>query len=220
MIFKKNKIFFIGFSIFLLIGLVPLFFIEKGAVILFFSDHRSDFNNAFFTYGTMLGEHFTYIIVFFTFLFVRYRYALLFPLIGLFIMISSNLLKRFFQHPRPMRYFETTELSESINLVPGQKVYMAFSSFPSGHTMSGFAVFALLAFLTSRNDLKIVFLILAIIVGLSRIYLVHHFLEDVIFGAFLGTLAAVLFYHLQSKLPNQPDIWYNKSLSISPKKFN
>jgi membrane-associated phospholipid phosphatase len=41
---------------------------------------------------------------------------------------------------------------------------------------------------------------LAILVGISRIYLLAHFKEDVLFGSFLGVLSALLpIYLLEEK---------------------
>ena len=64
------------------------------------------------------------------------------------------------------------------------------ASFPSGHTFFSFA-FATVCFLYNKK-LGIAMYILAFIMAFSRLYLYVHFPTDVIFGALLGVLTAVI----------------------------
>lgn len=57
-------------------------------------------------------------------------------------------------------------------------------SFPSGHTTSSFAVAGILA--KRIKKYKIVFWILAFSISFSRLYLLVHYLSDVIVGAIFG----------------------------------
>jgi undecaprenyl-diphosphatase len=58
------------------------------------------------------------------------------------------------------------------------------SSFPSGHTMMFFSIIPIM----SKNfpKTKILFWTLAVLIGLSRIYLGVHYFSDVIAGALIG----------------------------------
>lgn len=58
------------------------------------------------------------------------------------------------------------------------------SSFPSGHTAGSFAAATAIGTLLPRQRLPLLWL--ASVVGLSRIYLGHHFPSDVLAGAALG----------------------------------
>lgn len=58
-------------------------------------------------------------------------------------------------------------------------------SFPSGHTMTAFAVYA--AFAAILPGSAPLFLPLAILIGLSRVFLGLHYPTDVLVGALLGT---------------------------------
>ncbi|MBI2884382.1 MAG: phosphatase PAP2 family protein [Candidatus Methylomirabilis oxyfera] len=62
-----------------------------------------------------------------------------------------------------------------------------FISFPSGHSVTAFA----LAFVLSRTYPRYAFLFygLAVLVALSRVYLARHFPSDVVAGAAIGLLA-------------------------------
>lgn len=59
-------------------------------------------------------------------------------------------------------------------------------SFPSGHTGASFAAASALYF--SGSKLRFLALILAVLIGFSRLYLYVHYPTDVLAGAALGTL--------------------------------
>jgi undecaprenyl-diphosphatase len=63
-----------------------------------------------------------------------------------------------------------------------------FQSMPSGHTAISFAALVMLGMLFPR--IKWAMWTLAIMVGLSRVYIGVHWVSDVIFGAFIGMLCA------------------------------
>lgn len=62
-------------------------------------------------------------------------------------------------------------------------------SFPSGHTMTAFAVWG--AFSVGLPFLSPAYLATAMIIGLSRVYLGLHYPTDVLVGAFLGGVIGV-----------------------------
>jgi membrane-associated phospholipid phosphatase len=66
--------------------------------------------------------------------------------------------------------------------------------------------------------LGVAMLILAIVVGTSRIYLVQHFLKDVYLGAVFGVLIAMSVYVYQSRFPYNPNHWIDRSLLLKRKK--
>lgn len=64
------------------------------------------------------------------------------------------------------------------------------SSFPSGHTVGAFALAGVLFFASPSRTLRIVALLLAAAVGLSRILAFRHWTSDVLASAILGLIAA------------------------------
>lgn len=192
----------ITFLTFIILGGVALYCLQQGDLLLYFSENRTPFWNIFFKYGTQLGEEWTYIGFLVLFLFIRFRYALLVPITGIVVTIISFLSKRFFGHPRPFSYYKTLGTLEDINVVEGVYLVKGLSSFPSGHTMSAFAIFTLVALLLkNKKGLAVLLFLLAIIVGISRIYLVQHFLKDVYLGGIMGVLIALLIFKIQQLFP-------------------
>lgn len=156
--------------------------------------------DVFFKSVTFLGDWPGYIFAL-VFLFSKLKYKAFYVvlLIGILVPISSYISKAYFKHPRPIHYFQDKPLFENLQKVDGVVLHAGFSSFPSGHTMSAFAVFSLLAFFASHSKKQVIlFFLLAILVAASRVYLIQHFVEDVWMGSLLGAMLAYLIFHLFS----------------------
>jgi membrane-associated phospholipid phosphatase len=212
-IFQANIHYIICCVLFFLFGGVLLFFIEKPDVIFFFSEIRTPFLDLFFTYFTKMGEEIMYLVFLISFLFIKVRYAILIPLIGIVVSIVSHLSKSFFAHDRPLMFLETMNLEDQVNFVEGIKLLVGPTSFPSGHTMSAFALYGLVAFMFPRKKIwGVILFIFALLIGLSRNYLVQHFFQDIYLGALMGFGLSILFYWGQEKYKTEPDHWLNQPI--------
>lgn len=188
MMHRTNRLFWTANLLVLALGFFLLAFIEKGQVILFFSDNRQPFWNIFFRLVTHLAESFGYILLFILLLFVQFRAAFSLFIVAFGSLLTSWVLKTSFAHPRPWAFFARQNRSAELVLVPDVELHMAIdTSFPSGHTISAFALFTVVALAVKPLWLKYLCLLAAVLVGLSRIYLVQHFLEDVCVGALVGS---------------------------------
>lgn len=177
-----------------------MFDYEKPELIYFLSQHRSNFNNLFFTYLTKLGEGYVYIVAVLFFLTYKLRHSLLIALIGFFVMGFSFALKSYFSIDRPLAFLHKNNLLDQVALVPNVELHSGASSFPSGHTMSAFAIYSfLILILPSKKRIIFPLLLIALGVALSRVYLVQHFFVDVYAGGLIGIFVAVFFYWLQEK---------------------
>jgi undecaprenyl-diphosphatase len=115
-------------------------------------------------------------------------------------LLLSSLLKMGFDRPRP-------------DLVPhGSVVYTA--SFPSGHSMMAAVTYltlgALLARVQPRRSLKLYLLglavLLAVAVGVSRVYLGVHWPTDVLAGWALGAAWALLCWTVALRLQRRGQV--------------
>ncbi len=208
---KENAWFFACFALFLVVGAILLLTINQGDEIFYFSERRTVFGDLFFRYGTRLGEGAGFVIVALVFLFVRFRTAMYVPLLGMIVMITSNVTKKLFAHPRPWLYFQQLNMTDQLHLVEGVHINGGTNAFPSGHTMAAFALYAFLAFiLPKKQGWAVVLFLVALLVGISRIYLVQHFLKDVYLGAIIGVIIAIIFYYFHERFPNRA--WADRSL--------
>jgi len=71
----------------------------------------------------------------------------------------------------------------------------ALNSTPSGHTLRMFSIMTALSMIFPRGS--ILFLTIAILVGMSRIAVTAHYPSDVLFGAFIGIFSALWIYELR-----------------------
>ncbi len=202
------------------------YFIPAGAVFLFtaililvnskadthlwINQFHSEFFDDFFTIATGAGTGVSIGICVIILVFIRYGHALC-SLFGYAIAVGVvQLFKHVLLHNmyRPVRYFE--ELGIELYQVEGIE-QKTLKSFPSGHTTEIFFVCTYLAMVIGNKFPNILLLILAVLVGFSRVYLSQHFLEDVLGGAVLGTFFALVSYSL-STVWQQKRPWMNDRL--------
>lgn len=170
--------------------------LREGAELYYFKALRSSELDVVMLWITRLSEEWMYIVLVLGLLFFDRWKSLFVGLSGLTSMLFSALLKGYFELPRPRIWLSVRHKLEEFDTIPGHYIHDGFNSFPSGHTMSAFLLATTLSMLFPKG--RFFFLVLAILVGLSRIYLVQHFLEDVLFGSILGVVLSIgLSYFIQ-----------------------
>lgn len=183
----------------------------KGPAHLWVNQWHSPMADIFFKYITHLGDGAVFPVLIIVLAFIRFRWAiyeLLAALLTLlFVFITKQLI--FNGMPRPTKYFENLE---TLHLVEGVKMH-AWNSFPSGHTITAFAICMILVLIVKSNYLKFLFMMIAMLAGFSRVYLSQHFLGDVFTGAIIGTMIAVFSCSLTDRLAAFYKIsWMDKNL--------
>jgi membrane-associated phospholipid phosphatase len=149
---------------------------------------------------------------------VRLRHTLAIALTGLTVMAFSHGLKSLFAIDRPATYFAKQNLTDHINFVPSVDLHVAATSFPSGHAMSAFALYSILAFiLPSEKRYALPLFSLAVLVAVSRVYLVQHFWPDVYAGGLIGVGLAMLWHGL---LRRSDKAWLDRPVLRFPNKNN
>jgi membrane-associated phospholipid phosphatase len=196
---------FLMYVLYFLTALVLVLFLDKGTFLFWLNERHNPFGDVFFRYITYLGEAHLFIIVGVILLLYRIYYAILLTLTGLIHFAIVQFLKIVvFNVNRPALHFE--ESLSSFNLVEGIELD-SFYSMPSGHSASAFALATILILLTKNKLLQVTYMLLAILVAISRVYLFQHFLADTLVGATIGILVSgIIWWFLSFK---NPSILYN-----------
>lgn len=188
----QHKWFFIPVTFCWTVCFVVALILPYGDEIHFFNAARQyAWLNTAFTWLTRLGEEWAFLAVGITMLFWRPKYVLLIALAGLLSMLIGYVLKDLAGVDRPITYFEKVASTEAQPvLVPDVVLNRGQTSFPSGHTTAAFALYSLVAMMTAERWRKmgLGLAVAAILVAVSRVFLVQHFLADVLAGTVLGVL--------------------------------
>ena len=215
-ILKQNKLFLSLFAVYFVVLFALVMYNQHGDGVLFFAKHRTELANNFFVFMSKVGEGAGYVFCFVLLLVIGFRWidSLAFIITGLLVAGITYFAKDFFSRTRPLPYLNSLKLGDQLNLIEGVYVYVAPTSFPSGHTTSGFALFALLAFFTWKKPvLVILFFITAMMIAISRVYMVQHFLVDILGGSTLGVAIALFVKYLLHRIHLPKSHWLNKRLT-------
>jgi len=199
---STTKIYLFLLCICLFAGVLFLLAESKGDLVIILNNNHSPVLDKFFRYGTFLGDGIWFAPLIVLFLFFRYSWSAAFAVLGLVQLMIIQGMKRmiFGRTPRPAEYFKG---SVELQLVEGVDIHH-FYSFPSGHTATAFGIsFMMVLLIKPRREISVALFIIAALVGISRIYLGQHFLEDVLAGALLGTFLSYLVWKLYDSLESK-----------------
>lgn len=180
----------------LIAGAAALFYWDRINIFFALNHQHSDIGDLLLKYYTYAGEGLIMLLLGLVLLGLGKRK------LGILIILSfllsgfiAQAIKRIDPKPRPGLYFKKEVLVHNVDgyLLKGK------TSFPSGHTTTAFAMFALLAFAVRSRGLQFLFFVMALFVGYSRIYLGQHFFEDALAGAAIGFTTSLLLYWLLRK---------------------
>lgn len=190
---KQHNIFFIAYLFVLIPGSILLLSKGKAESFLILNAWHTKWLDELFIRYTELGNGFTAVALSLFFFFVLKKRNLGLTLLFAYALtgIAAQIIKPLVESPRPETYFSPQWLPFFIKEI----IHTGKSSFPSGHTVTAFAVASVLALYYKNNMLHVLFLILAVAVGFSRIYLSQHFLTDVLAGSFIGVAGGIVCVH-------------------------
>lgn len=207
----EHRSFFGVLALYLLVGGLSFLFYKQGTEILFFNRHHNPQRDFVFVFITRLAEWQFLTFIGIVLLVIRFKYFFVYLINIALVSIVIGFLKIniFPDRIRPSLFFNGQYKLHFAEGIPVLTVY----SFPSGHTAAAFAVFFLLAIYVKRTWISIVFFCMAVLVGISRIYLMEHFWIDVYFGSLIGMLITLLVYIvLQKPMINSGSEFLNLSL--------
>ena len=165
-----------------LIGLIAIIisFIFDKQISIFFISHRTSILDVISIFINGISGYILFGFILLIFIVTKQKKRLL-PLIITFVLYLglTSLLKIIVARPRPF-----VGLNNSLveNLNPNM-------SFPSGHAVS---VFSLVRLMDFNKIIFYLWMLIAIIISISRVYLGVHYLSDVIAGALIGLLIGEL----------------------------
>lgn len=186
---RNNKQYFIGLAFLLVSGVALLALFGKSVTFKALNSYHPGLLNEFFINLTFMGDGIFALCLsaLYLFYFKRKQQALAlfsaFLLSGIIVQVVKNLVHA----PRPKLFFEAGQYLHFIDGV----TLSNNASFPSGHTTTTFAVATVLLLFLKNKQWQLPLLLLAALIGYSRIYLAQHFLLDVMIGAVIGTVSGL-----------------------------
>src|ERR1700761_4040141 len=196
-VLQRIRPFFIPYLVLLVACLVIKLLYTKDEIYFAVNTRYSDFGDFIAPYLTDLGNGWTVVILSAILLLFNYRAAFLLASSYAITSISAQIVKFMFAAPRPKLYFEK-QISH-LHFVKGVEM-LSLHSFPSGHTQTAFSMAVIFTYWSRNKAWGPLFLLLAILVGYSRMYLSEHFFEDVTAGSVIGVMLTVVWiYWLDNK---------------------
>ena len=196
---------------FLVLGAGIILFYERGDEILYFSSLHTPFFNQFFILITKLAEAPLFVFIALVALTTGLGRGMVLILTFLVNGVITQFLKIvvFTAEQRPVFFFKD---KAELNIVPGIE-QLSDHSFPSGHTSTAFAVMFMLSMFTKDKRWSYAYFTMALLVAVSRVYLMQHFFRDVYFGSLLGVVVAafIFWFFVESKFYHSLS-WRNKKL--------
>jgi len=182
------RFFFIPFLVLICACLAIKLTFTREEIYFAVNTHNYPLADALAPYMTDLGNGWTTIALSAILLLFNYGKALFMAIAYAVTSIIAQIIKHIFDAPRPSLYFQN-QLSH-IHLVQGVDM-LRLHSFPSGHTVTAFSTTVLITYWCKNKLWGFPLLLVAILVGYSRMYLSEHFFEDVTAGSVIGVITTV-----------------------------
>lgn len=192
-----TALYLVSFGIYLMLS-------NHGDFVLWINGHHTPFLDFFFKYWTYLGDGILLGVIGLYFLLTSYFRFNVFMVAVVVQTIFVHIFKQwlFNNEPRPKTFFQ--DQLDLLHFVDGVNV-RGLNAFPSGHTASAFVLAFYLILITKNKALQMFYLMSAILVGFSRVYILQHFARDIYFGSIFGILAVVIAWEWMKKYENKPN---------------
>jgi membrane-associated phospholipid phosphatase len=191
-VFRRIKWLIIPYLLVLCICLVIKLVFTRETIYFTVNAINNPFADFLAPFVTDLGNGWFAVIIAAVLALFSYRKAFLVVTSWGITAIVAQVLKYIFDAPRPKLYFKD-QLSR-IHFVKAVDI-LSFHSFPSGHTVTAFSLAVLFTYWSKNKGWGPVFLLVAIMVGYSRMYLSEHFFEDVTAGSVIGVIITVIWLY-------------------------
>ncbi len=206
-----NPFFLLPFLVWVIAGGLLLMNFSNKDLFSAVNSHYNDTADVFMYYITWLGQGVVITtVLFLLFAIPRFRtfwYFITALLCNLLPFFIQQLLKSYYDSPRPLNYFKHAPWIHISKDWPE----LLYRSYPSGHSEGAFCFLCFLSLLLPHKyrAAGLIFFLLALTVCYSRMYLAAHFFADVYAGSIVGTVMCILIYsvieHLKRYFTKQKD---------------
>jgi membrane-associated phospholipid phosphatase len=191
-VFRRIKWLIIPYLVILCICLVIKLIFTRDTIYFTVNSVNNPVADFLAPFVTDLGNGWFAVIIAAIFTLFSYRKALLVVTSWGITAIVAQILKFIFDAPRPKLYFK--EQLKRIHFVKAVDI-LSYHSFPSGHTVTAFSLAVLFTYWSRNKAWGPLFLLIAVMVGYSRMYLSEHFFEDVTAGSVIGVIVTVFWLY-------------------------
>jgi membrane-associated phospholipid phosphatase len=194
----KIRWFFIPYLVVLTACLLIKLNYSREEIFFAVNSHNFAFGDIIAPYLTDLGNGWTTIALAATLLLFNYARAFIMAVVYAITSITAQIIKHIFDAPRPKLYFKD-QLSQ-IHFVKGVDILTAFST-----TL-------LITYWCRNKGWGLPLLLLAMMVGYSRMYLSEHFFEDVTAGSTIGVVITICLITLLMNVKFLQSAGWNRGL--------
>lgn len=189
-IWKRIGVFVVATLFLLLTGLVVAILSDRFSLHIWLNARHTLFIDGLMSLLTHLASGWAIVVFVIVLASINTRLSLVTAITGACSGLFVQVLKRlaFADYMRPAYYLDSMP---GLNLVENIELHQYFS-FPSGHATTIFALMCCVSMLYAKYWFKILCVLFAACIAYTRIYLSMHFFEDVLAGALLGTVTALL----------------------------
>lgn len=153
----------------------------------FLESIRTPIINSFMLLVTQLGEETAFLVLAMIFFWcVDKKRGYLLMSVGFIGTMANQFMKLWFRVPRPW------VMDDNFTILEEAREAAAGYSFPSGHTTSAVGTFGSIAASAAHKWTKVLAVTIAVLVGLSRMYIGVHTPADVIVGALTSIVLIIL----------------------------
>lgn len=205
--FKPQLFFFYCYLVVFIAAVLFLVINGKTNSFLLLNGYHRNWLDIFFIGYTNLGDGIFAILLALVYFFMLKKRKLGVVLLLAYAStgIFAQIIKPLLHSPRPFVYFKPQHFPFFIDSI----ILSGNNSFPSGHTVTAFAIATVLALYTPNKLFHALLLFAAVLVAFSRVYLSEHFVLDVWAGSFIGVIGGMLCVHFTRNI-NEGSLVFKK----------